>query len=130
MIEENKLSGFSLIELIVFIVITGLAVAAMMTTFQVVLQKSPNANNQNTAVELAQGRMDLILGQEKQMGFSSFSDPCTGGSPPSYCTLSSAYTVSSNIAVLSGNSNFKTITVTVRNASNTLLATLTAMVGA
>lgn len=122
----GKSSGFTLIEMIVFIVIIGIAATAILTSFQAVLQKSPTGNHQTTAVGLAQERMDLILAQRQLIGFSGFIDPCNSGSPPAICTAPTGYTINSNISALtiSGDSNYKTITVTVSGSGDAVLKTL------
>ena len=91
----NKEAGYSLIELIIFIMIMGILGATIMAVFNVVGMKSPSLKNQSIAIELAQKRMDLILGQKAVNGFASFSDPCPG---PTICTAPSGYTVNSSIA--------------------------------
>jgi len=122
--------GFSLIEMIIFIVITGIAVSTLVMTLQTILQKSPQTNIQTIAIGLAKERMDLILGQKQAQGFTNFIDPCGVGSPPSYCPFT-GYNISSVITpvVISGDSNYKTIIVTVQNSSNVTLATLGTLVG-
>lgn len=120
--------GFTLIEMIIFIVILGISSVAMLMAFQLLLQRSPTANYQTTAIGLAQERMELILAQKKTKGYASVSDPCQQVPPPSLCTFSNDYTVSSNISAFTfaNDSHYKIITVTVTGAGN---ATLTALVG-
>ena len=122
----GKSAGFSLIELIIFILIIGIAASAVLTSFQTILQKSPTGNRQTTAIALAQERMDLILAQRQLQGFSSFIDPCASGSPPAICTAPTGYTVTANIAAITigGDSNYKTITVTVSGSGDAVLKTL------
>lgn len=121
-----KFAGFTLIEMIVFILIIGIAASAIFTSFQAVLQKSPTGNRQTTAIALAQERMDLVLAQRQLKGFTSFSDPCNSGSPPAICTWPTGYTVSSDISPLtiSGDSNYKVITITVSGLGDAVLKTL------
>jgi type II secretory pathway pseudopilin PulG len=120
----NKQSGFSLIELVIFIVVLGIAGVAIVSTFVVSGTKAPSLQNQSIAIELAQERMDLILGQRAINGFSSFSDPCPG---PSICTAPSGFTVSSSIANnWNGDTAYKVITVTVSGNGNASLQALVA----
>ena len=121
-----KSAGFTLIELVVFIVVISIAFTTLITSFQTLLQKSPVPNRLSTAIGLAQGRMDLILGQRYQQGFSSFVDPCTYASPPTICTALTDYTVTATIAntTINGDSNYKTITVIVSGLGNATLKTL------
>ena len=125
--------GFSLIELIVFIVVIGIAVTAISIAFSTASQNDVGANAQTTANNIAAARMEFILGQASINGYLSFSDLCAGGSPPAVCTLPaalSAYTVSSSIAgtTIGGDSNYKIITVTV-SGPQSAAATLKALVG-
>jgi Tfp pilus assembly protein PilW len=124
-----KMRGFSLIELIVFILIISIVTAALMVSFETVLKNSPAGNRQTIAISLAEERMDLILGQKRLQGFSNFIDPCTLASPPAICTLPAGYSIAMpTIAsvTLNGDSNYKVITVAVSGPGNT---TLIALVG-
>lgn len=119
---KKKSAGFSLIELVVFIVVIGLAVGGVFLAFSTALQKNPLINPQTTANELASARMDIIIGQRRINGFSTLSDPCVS-SPPAVCTVPAAitgYTISSAISTISigGDSNYKLIIVTVTGPQN------------
>lgn len=108
-------AGFTLIELVLFLVILSIAAVAILLTFQTILTALPNAHNQTTAIELAQGRMDVILGQYLQNGFSSFSDPCPGAA---VCMTLTGFTVTSSIT---GSTPTKTITVTASGRGSAIL---------
>lgn len=120
-----KQHGFTLIELIVFIVVAALAVA---TVFPIViaLKNIEIIPNQTKAQQLIQGRMELILEQRIINGFSTFTDPCTGGSPPAACTPPSGYTVSAAMTNWNGDPNYTVITVTVTGSSQATLTSLVA----
>jgi len=122
----RRITGFNLIELTVFIVVISIAFTTLVTSFQTLLQKSPVPNRLSTAIGLAQGRMDLILGQRYEQGFSSFIDPCTNAIPPTVCTAIAGYTVTATITntTINGDSNYKIIAVVVRGLGNTTLKTL------
>jgi len=122
-----KHQGFSLIELIIFIVIIGIVGVALLRIFGTILQSSPSANYQTTAIALAQERMELILAKRRQSGFTSLTDPCSGSSA-SICINPTGYNVSANISntTINSDNNYKTITVTVTGNGN---ATLTTIVG-
>ncbi|MDX2165304.1 MAG: prepilin-type N-terminal cleavage/methylation domain-containing protein [Gammaproteobacteria bacterium] len=113
-------AGFTLIELILFIVIIGIAAIAVLLSFQTLLTKSPNTNRQTTAIILAQSRMDVIMGQYYQNGFASFSDICSGGSPAAVCQTQTGYTITSSII---NNGASKTITVTVSGLGDAIITT-------
>ncbi len=115
-------AGFSLIELVIFIVIIGIVVSSVFLAFSTSSQKSPFVNAQVTANLLAGARMDIILGQRRLVGFTSFTDPCVS-SPPAVCTVPAGitgYTTTSTISTLTigGDSNYKSINVTVTGPQN------------
>jgi len=121
---KSQRSGFTLIELIVFIVVIGIVSAAIFVPLQVTAVKTPEATRQMIATELAQQRMELILGRRYLQGYSvSVLDPCALGSPPTACTPPSGYNVNVNIVNISLG---KSITVTVSGLGN---ATLVANIG-
>lgn len=118
MITLHRQKGFSLVELVVFIVVIGVAISSVFLAFQTALTQTPYGNSQTVATLLAQGRMDFILGQRRLIGFANFSDLCTSVSPPAICTLPAAitgYTITSSITTttIGSDSNYKIITVTV-----------------
>ena len=116
--------GFSLIEVIVFIVILGVLAAGLVVAFSSPLRNSPEAGRLDLAAELAQQRMELILAQRRATGFAGFTDPCPG---PAICTPPTGYTVTSSIVSGYGGdpTNYKVVTVSV---SGTSAITATALV--
>lgn len=108
----KKIQGFSLIELIIFIVVIGLVMSGIFISFTQVLSKITFAENNNIATQLARERMEIILGQRFTSGFATFTDPCSGGTPSSICGNPTGFTVSSSITT-NANINYKTITVNV-----------------
>lgn len=117
--KQHK-TGFTLVELIIFIVVLSIAVSAIFSAFSVALQQSFTANYQTTVIELAQGRMELILGQKRLKGFAGFTDPCPGAPA---CTLPAAlstYSVSTSISAttIGSDNNYAIIRVTATGPSN------------
>ena len=112
-------SGFTLIEAVVFIVVVGIAAVALFRMFSQTLPRSPAPSQLTQAAQLAQERMELILGRRSAAGFSAMNDPCVGGTPPAMCTSTFGYTVAVNgvASAVAWNGNpttdFKLITVTV-----------------
>jgi Tfp pilus assembly protein PilV len=80
--------GVSLIELIAFIVIMGISVTALLSMYRAVLPRGATPSEITLATQLAQERMELILGQRAASGYSTavLTDPCVGGTPPAICT--------------------------------------------
>ena len=80
--------GVSLIELIVFIVIMGISVTALLSMYRAVLPRGATPAQITLATQLAQERMELLLGHRVTSGYSTvaLTDPCVGGTPPDICT--------------------------------------------
>jgi MSHA pilin protein MshD len=72
--------GVSLIELIAFIVIMGISVTALLSMYRAVLPHGVTPAQITLATQLAQERMELILGQRVASGYSPITglDPCPG----------------------------------------------------
>lgn len=112
---DMRAPGFTLIELIIFIIILGIIGTTLLMTFQVSLKKSPVVRNVSRAVELAEKRMDFIQGQRNIIGYASFSDVCAISTTLPACTGESGYSINSSISTgWDGNSvSYKVITVNV-----------------
>jgi Tfp pilus assembly major pilin PilA len=80
--------GVTLIELIAFIVIMGISATALLSIYRAVLPHGATPAEITLATQLAQERMELILGQRVAKGYSTvvLTDPCVGGAPPAICT--------------------------------------------
>ncbi len=120
--------GFSLIEAIVFIVVLGVLLAALVVALGSSLRNSPQAGQLDLAAEIAQQRMELILAQRRAAGFAAFTDPCVPGPGPAVCAPPPGYTVTSSIAAGWGGdpANYKVVTVDVAGTSATTATALVA----
>jgi hypothetical protein len=85
--------GVTLIELIAFIVIMGIASMTLLGMYRAVLPRGATPAEITLATQLAQERMELILGQRAANGYSPLADPCGGGTPPAICTQLGLYSV-------------------------------------
>ncbi len=138
MIAKDPLArsrGLTLIELVVFIVIVGVAAFALLGSFGAMLTRSPTAAQLTQAMQLAQERMELILGQRNTpaagRGYNNTVDldPCNVGAP-TVCTSTFGYTVTSagtgtapaSWVQWNGNptTSYKLVTVTVKLGATTL----------
>jgi Tfp pilus assembly protein PilV len=118
--------GFSLIELIIFIVLLGIGIGVL-APLVITLRYVHRIDKQTEALELTQQRMELILAQKNINGFSNFTDPCSGSPLPAVCSVPSNYTVTATIANnWLGDSDYKVITVTTSGDGNASLKTLVA----
>jgi len=119
MVNATRARGFTLIEMVVFIVVVGVAAVALFRMFGQTMPRSPAPSQLTQATQLAQERMELILGRRGVVGYNALNDPCVGGTPPVICTNSYGYTVTvagiSSVVAWNGNptTDFKLITVTV-----------------
>ncbi len=113
-----KFSGFTLIELIIFIVGLGILASTILLPLAFSLRSSPKGFSTLAAFEIAKGRMELIRMQSRVNGLANMQDICAVSSP-AVCTAStpSAYTVRSVIGAApppNNNTNqYKQVTVTV-----------------
>lgn len=103
--------GFTLIEVTVFIVILGIAAAGILLSFQTALHATPEDLRATMALDLTQGRLNIITGQHSIVGFNDFNDICTTSPSLALCQLPSGYRINTSI-VPSG--SIKTITVTTQ----------------
>ena len=113
--------GVTLIELIAFIIIISVIVAGLMAAFSDSLRGTGTTKHVTQAVQMAQERMELILGQKHRLGFTAFDastyDPCLiAGTPPEACiVIDSRFAVNSSLAI---NTSSADITVTATGPDN------------
>ena len=122
----SLMRGFTLVELIIFIVIVSIMGVALMSAFSTTTRGTPDAGQMTQATQLAQERMELVMAQRRAVAFAAFADPCTFGTPPAACTPPAGYNVAVTIVTGWNSSNdYKVITVSVTGTSS---ATATAIV--
>ena len=138
--------GVSLVELVVFIVITGIVAAALIAGMAAAVRSAPVPRAMHQGLQLAQGRMELILAQRERLGFSGFTsaafDPCQppGGAqeaclaPAVYAATACFYTGAGTCGFgaantcQSGDVNYACVRVRVTGSDGSTLAQLDAMV--
>jgi len=114
----SKQRGFTLIEMIVFILVLAITASASLLAYTNILAKSNQPGKILAASQLAHARMAIILQQRLVNGFASITDPCTAGVPPAACTglaafaTSGGYVVTSSIPAAAGGVQTATITIT------------------
>ena len=136
--REKQQKGISLIELVVFIVVIAILAVGLFKALGRSLPSSPTAQQITRATQIAQERMELILGEDDVLGFASTAiDPCVGGTPPAICTTPGftitvtgvSPVVACPAAIDSNTANCKSITVTVKDSTtNNQLTVLTSLV--
>jgi prepilin-type N-terminal cleavage/methylation domain-containing protein len=116
-----KQQGFSLIELITFIIVIGIIASSLLLGLNNAIRYSGIPRSISEASYLANARMQIILMNRAINGYSSLSDPCTSTPGLAICTPLSNYATTNNFTVatptISG-SNPKTITIKVTGAYN------------
>lgn len=81
---KKTITGYNLIELIIFIVILAVSIGALfplITTMRHVYR----IDYQTQAIELAQQRIELITAEHRYYGFTNMLDPCIGTTAPAVC---------------------------------------------
>lgn len=128
---SGKQVGFSLVELVIFIVVMGVMATGLMAVFQSALSGSGVPGQMTTAMQLAQERMELVLATKRLQAVydATAFDPCIPGPGPAICTPAVAgYTV--NVTVNDPSPTFgagySEITVAVTGTSQASLTTLVA----
>ena len=127
-------SGFTMTELIVVIVVIGLSAAAVLRALPLGRAGAPTAAQITVAEQLAQERMELILGTRQTLGYLLIGDPCPGVQKPCSAVTGYTLTVTGVSPVVSwsvdANTNhFKVVTVSVTGPTGHVLSTLTAVLG-
>jgi Tfp pilus assembly major pilin PilA len=124
--------GVTLIELIAFIVIMGISVVALLSMYRAVLPRGDTPAEITLATQLAQERMELILGQRVARGYSPVIslDPCPGAA---ICTPTTGYSVIVNgvsppVLWSDVTGNYRQIGVKVLGPDGTQLANLSAVI--
>ena len=139
--------GVTLLELVIFIVIAGLAVAGLVVGMSGAVRTAPMSKEMHQGLQLAQGRMELILAQRTRLGFAAFTsatfDPCAPpGGAQEACLAPATYTVVAPCLYTgagtcgfgaantcqAGDANYACVRVRVTGPQGTTVAELEAMV--
>lgn len=113
--------GFTLIEVIVLIIVTGLLGSTLLLGARTALIKTPDIHQQWRAMQTAQQCMEWFLGKKRLNGYDSITCPST--STPSACSAPAGFTVSTSITCTTWNNDaYKTITITVSGLANAALS--------
>ncbi len=121
-------AGLTLIELVAFIVIIGIA-GTLIIPLTNSLKNSSSSNSQIRAMQLGRGRMELILASKYLLGFDNMADPCASSSTGA-CAAVPGYTITPTITSgWNGSTNYKQVTVTVSGAGSITLQSLVSNMG-
>lgn len=121
----KPLQGFTLIEMVVFIVVIAILGTTIMIAFVNALQGVPSLSNNIIANKTAEQCMEWYIGQRRLNGYTSIA---TGTTVPTYCTALPGYTVAVNVAstTINTDTNYLLITVTVSGLGDASLSTIVA----
>jgi prepilin-type N-terminal cleavage/methylation domain-containing protein len=113
--------GFTLIEVLVFIIISGLLMSTLLLGVNIALRNAPNVHQQWIALQTARGCMEWLLNQRRLNGYSIYTCPST---PSLNCPVPSGYTASATVSCTAWSSDtaYKTMTVTVSGLSTASLS--------
>jgi prepilin-type N-terminal cleavage/methylation domain-containing protein len=130
MIKNQR--GFTLIELIIFIVVTSILAGTLLLSYQITLVNTQAIHNDAIAIQIADQCMEGFIGERRLLGFSNANLACSGSPTlPGVCTSLTGFTVSAAITcspTLSGDSaTSRTVTVSVSGLGS---ATLTSLIAA
>lgn len=120
----KKMQGFTLIELIIFIVVTAILANSILLMFSTSLLKTPVLRQQIIANQTAKQCMEWFVGQRRFTGYATLTCPSTPS--PAFCSVPSGYAISNTITctTLNGDANYKTITVAVSGLGDATLTSL------
>jgi type II secretory pathway pseudopilin PulG len=120
----QRCQGFTLIELIIFIIISALLAKTILLSLVTIGQNTPAIHAQVIATQTANQCMEWIIGQRRLNGYTSFTCPSTP--TPSVCTAPSGYSISTSISctTIGTDTNYQTVTVTVSGLGGAVLTTL------
>jgi len=129
---RRRLRAFTLVELIVLIVIMGIAAYALLSMFRETLPRSPTPSQLTQAAHCAQERMELILGRRLALGTLGFGSTALDPSGAATCSANAALNVTvtganalASWSVDGDTTRYRLITVTVDGT--TRLAELNAL---
>jgi len=129
----RKSQGFTLIELIVFIVVLSIGSITLLMALTTVLNGSSVSHNQATATQTAAQCIEWYLAK-RVTSASGYTNITTGtfpgGSFPSSCTAPTGFSISTSVVntTIGGDANYKTITSTV-TAGGVRAAELSLLIG-
>lgn len=126
--RPGKARGLTLLEMILFIVVLGVAGVVLLTTLSSPLTGAGTQTAAMEATQVAQARMELVLGQKREGGYPATYDddaqcgqeldPCaSGGLGAAWCDTG-GWTVSTECTDWSGDVNRQCYVVAVVTAVN------------
>lgn len=116
----RKYKGFTLIELVMFIIIVSIVAGGVVLSLMNTLQNTPLITQNTIAIQTANQCVEWFMGQRYLNGYQSIT---CNSITPSFCTTPSGYqiTVSCSNTTINGDNNYKTINIHVTGEAEVLL---------
>lgn len=122
-----KQKGFTLIELILFIIVTSILARTILLTFQTSLSYVPAVHTDLIATQLADQCMEGFLGERRLLGYSSALLACSATPTlPSVCGASVSASITCTNTLAGDTTTSKIVTVTVAGSATATLSMLMA----
>jgi type II secretory pathway pseudopilin PulG len=99
----KKLTGFTLIEFVLFIMITSVLASTILLSLRMTLKATPQQHSNYFALQSARACLDGMLGEKAMFGYFFF--PCPSTTVPGNCLVPSGYSISVTTACTTLNSN-------------------------
>jgi hypothetical protein len=116
----KKLSGFTLVELILFITVTGILASTILLSSLTLLRNTPSIQSSLVASAFVTQNIEYYIGLRRTSGYSAI--PCPNTTIPAFDAAlpPMGYVLTENIActTINGDANYKTLTVTVAGTGN------------
>jgi type II secretory pathway pseudopilin PulG len=122
----KKSKGFSLLELIIFVVVIGIAATTILSSMEMILKTQHTTQENGTAVQAASRCLEWFWGQNQMNGYSSVTSPST--TVPSFCSVPSGFSIAVSVVntTIASEASYKTISATVSGKGSSSLSLLLA----